>query len=195
MNSIKNKFKINLSIINQNIDNISCSSKSSLNSFNNIIKNVEYCLDSYECSNLFIDLYGKKFIFDFIFFNFESNEDLISFAGEYLDEIYTNLLYDDKELEFKPKLDYMNFQKDINEQMRAILIDWLIEVHFIFRFKSQTLFQTVWIIDTYLTFEKIQRDKLQLLGVASLLISCKSQEIFYPPLNQFIIITDGGYKK
>jgi len=135
---------------------------------------------------------NNKKIFDY---NFESGNEFVLLAGEYLDEIYTNLLYDDLELKYKPKIGYMNIQKDINEQMRAILIDWLIEVHYRFRLKSETLFQTVWIIDTYLTFEQIQRAKLQLLGIASLLISCKSQEIYYPPLKEFIDITDGAYDK
>jgi cyclin B len=135
---------------------------------------------------------NNKKIFEY---NFESGNEFVLFAGEYLDEIYTNLLCDDEELKCKPKLGYMSSQKDINEQMRAILIDWLIEVHYRFRLKSETLFQTVWIIDTYLTFEQIQRAKLQLLGIASLLISCKSQEIYYPPLKEFIDITDGAYDK
>jgi hypothetical protein len=121
---------------------------------------------------------NNKKIFEY---NFESGNEFVLFAGEYLDEIYTNLLCDDEELKCKPKLGYMSSQKDINEQMRAILIDWLIEVHYRFRLKSETLFQTVWIIDTYLTFEQIQRAEFQLLGLASLLISCKSQEIDYPP--------------
>ena len=89
----------------------------------------------------------------------------------------------------------MKMQNDINEQMRAILIDWLIEVHYRFRLKSETLFQTVWIIDTYLSKYPIIRARLQLLGIASLLISCKSQEIYYPQLNELIDITDGAYIK
>ena len=128
-------------------------------------------------------------------YNFESNDEFLSFAGEYLNEIYSNLLLDEQELKIKPKLGYMNDQNDINEQMRAILIDWLIEVHYRFRLKSETLFQTVWIIDTYLSLKHITRAKLQLLGIASLLISCKSQEIYYPQLKEFIDITDGAYVK
>ena len=133
-----------------------------------------------------------KKIFDY---NFESSQEFISFTGEYLNEIYSNLLYDEHELKLKPKIGYMNNQNDINEQMRAILIDWLIEVHYRFRLKSETLFQTVWIIDTYLSLRQITRAKLQLLGIASLLISCKSQEIYYPPIKEFIDITDGAYVK
>ena len=143
-------------------------------------------------NSLFSQEKKEKKLFDY---NFNSSEESLLFAGEYLNEIYTNLLIDEKELAFKPKLGYMNVQSDINEQMRAILIDWLIEVHYRFRLRSETLFQTVWIIDTYLSLKQITRAKLQLLGIASLLISCKSQEIYYPPLKEFIDITDGAYVK
>ena len=128
-------------------------------------------------------------------FNFSSGEESISFLGEYLNEIYSNLLQDEKDLLYKPKIGYMNMQSDINEQMRAILIDWLIEVHYRYKLKSETLYQTVWIIDTYLSMFPIVRARLQLLGIASLLISCKSQEIYYPQLNELIDITDGAYVK
>jgi len=128
-------------------------------------------------------------------FNFIQKEELISFSGEYLNEIYSNLLNDEKELLYKPKIGYMDIQKDINEQMRAILIDWIIEVHYRFRLKNETLYQTVWIIDTYLSILPILRAKLQLLGITALLISCKSQEVYYPHLNELIDITDGAYIK
>ena len=128
-------------------------------------------------------------------FNFSNAQENISYSGEYLNEIYSNLLKDEKDLYYKPILGYMKMQTDINEQMRAILIDWLIEVHYRFRLKSETLYQTVWIIDTYLSMYPIVRARLQLLGIASLLISCKSQEIYYPQLNELIDITDGAYKR
>jgi hypothetical protein len=128
-------------------------------------------------------------------FKFSEKEESISFLGEYLNELYSNLLQDEKDIFYKPKMGYMNIQNDINEQMRAILIDWLVEVHYRFRLKSETLFQTVVIIDTYLSILPIVRARLQLLGIAALLISCKSQEIYYPQLNELIDITDGAYIK
>ena len=74
-------------------------------------------------------------------------------------------------------------------------MDWLVEVHYRFRLKSETLYQTVWIIDAYLSLYPIIRARLQLLGIAALLISCKVQEIYYPQLNELIDITDGAYIK
>ena len=147
-------------------------------------------------NNQNIEIFPKKKdnkdLFDYYF---DSKNEFLSFAGEYLNEIYMNLLLDEKQLKYKPRFGYMDIQSDINEQMRAILIDWLIEVHYRYRLKNETLFQTVWIIDTYLSYHQIKREKLQLLGIASLLISCKSQEIYYPQLKEFIDITDGAYIK
>ncbi|KAJ1472331.1 hypothetical protein T484DRAFT_1840773 [Baffinella frigidus] len=45
---------------------------------------------------------------------------------EYVEEIYSNLRK--KEAELMPSANYMTIQDDVNEKMRAILIDWLIEV-------------------------------------------------------------------
>ena len=41
-----------------------------------------------------------------------------------------------------PSSDYMSKQSDINEKMRAILFDWLVEVHLKFRLKTETLYLT-----------------------------------------------------
>ena len=89
----------------------------------------------------------------------------------------------------------MDKQYDINHKMRAILVDWLIEVHFRFNFKRKTLFQTIQIIDLYLSKKLIQKINLQLLGVASLLIACKENEIYYPPVEEYVNITNNAYTK
>ena len=130
--------------------------------------------------------------FDFFF---ETARDNIKFVGEYLEDIYGNLLQEEQREKANQKYGYMQKQPDINDQMRAILIDWLFDVHLSFFLRTETLYQAIWIIDSYLSLRKIMRSKLQLLGIASLLISCKSQEIYYPQLNKFIEITDNAYNK
>ena len=45
---------------------------------------------------------------------------------------------------------YMSRQVEINDKMRAILVDWLIEVHSKFKLQKETLFITITIIDRYL---------------------------------------------
>ena len=114
---------------------------------------------------------------------------------EYLDEIYMNLILDEKILKLKINQNYMEKQNDINDQMRAILVDWLIEVHYHFHLKRKTLFQAILILDLYLSNKIIQKINLQLLGIASLLISFKENENTSLNLEEFIKITDNAYTK
>lgn len=57
-------------------------------------------------------------------------------------------------------------QDDINAVMRAILVDWLVEVAEEYKLVSDTLYLTVNYIDRYLSAHKVTRKKLQLLGVS-----------------------------
>jgi len=49
---------------------------------------------------------------------------------------------------------------EINEDMREILIDWLVDVQRKFKLVPETLFLTVYIIDKYLENNKIKRVNL-----------------------------------
>lgn len=51
-------------------------------------------------------------------------------------------------------------QSDINDKMRGILIDWIIDVHMKFKLLPETLFMTINLIDRYLEKAKIPRTKL-----------------------------------
>ena len=122
---------------------------------------------------------------------FKQNDPQIN--SEYLLEMYQNLLNEEKDL--KNLFGYMENQADINEKMRAMLIDWIIDVHFKFKLKSDTLFLTVWLIDRYLSEKQMKRGRLQLLGVTSMLISCKYEEIYSPEVFDFVYITENSYEK
>lgn len=96
---------------------------------------------------------------------------------------------------YLPKVGFMKIQEDINERMRAILIDWLVEVHLKFKLVPETLFLTVNLIDRYLEIEQVKREKLQLVGVTAMLIACKYEEIYPPEVKDFVYITDNAYTK
>lgn len=64
-------------------------------------------------------------------------------------------------------------QKSINEKMRAVLVDWMVEVQENFELNHETLYLSVKIVDTYLSKVEIIKDLLQLVGAASLFLSCK----------------------
>ena len=116
-----------------------------------------------------------------------------SFSKDYFDEVYQNLLFD--ELRFYQMINpnYMNMQNDICDKMRAILVDWLIDIHNRLNLNKKTLYQCVFIIDAYLSKIIIGRKNLQLLGLAALLIAYKGNEIIYPRLQSFIELSDNAY--
>ena len=89
----------------------------------------------------------------------------------------------------------IKIQTDINEKMRAILIDWIVDVHLKFKLLPETLFLAINLIDRYLERVPVIRQKLQLVGVASLLIASKYEEIYAPEVKDFVIITDNAYKR
>ena len=89
----------------------------------------------------------------------------------------------------------MSFQEDINEKMRAILVDWIIEVHLKFKLLPETLFVTVNLIDRYLSLVSVKRNNLQLVGVTAMFIASKYEEIYAPEVRDFVYITDNAYSK
>jgi cyclin B len=90
---------------------------------------------------------------------------------------------------------YMSKQTDINAKMRAILIDWLVEVHLKFKLMPETLYLTVNLIDRYLEKEQIMRNKLQLVGVTAMFIASKYEEIYAPECRDFVYISDKAYTR
>ncbi|GJQ09783.1 hypothetical protein GpartN1_g1574.t1 [Galdieria partita] len=99
------------------------------------------------------------------------------------------------ERKFMPDPHYMTEQPDINERMRAILIDWLVDVHLKFKLLPETLYLTVNLIDRFLSLQHITRQKLQLVGVTAMLIASKYEEIYPPEVQDFEYITDKAYNK
>jgi len=114
-------------------------------------------------------------------------------VDEYFDDICDELSkYEEKYL-VNPQ--YMSTQTDINARMRAILIDWLIDVHLKYKLVPQTMYIAVNLIDRYLEKNVTNRAKLQLVGITAMWIACKYEEIYPPELKDFVYITDGAYVK
>eukprot|EP00878_Enallax_costatus_P017432 GHUV01018309.1.p1 GENE.GHUV01018309.1~~GHUV01018309.1.p1 ORF type:complete len:236 (+),score=89.03 GHUV01018309.1:993-1700(+) len=89
----------------------------------------------------------------------------------------------------------MDNQPDINEKMRAILIDWLVEVHLKFKLMPESLFLTINLIDRYLAVRPVTRKNLQLVGVTAMLVAAKYEEIWAPEVRDFVYISDKAYTR
>ncbi|KAK1410518.1 hypothetical protein QVD17_37055 [Tagetes erecta] len=112
---------------------------------------------------------------------------------EYVEDLYAN--YRKMENCSMVPPDYMTQQCDLNEKMRAILIDWLIEVHHKFDLQPETLFLTVNLIDRFLAKQSVIRKNLQLVGLVAMLLACKYEEVSVPIIDDLIFISDKAYSK
>jgi len=114
---------------------------------------------------------------------------------EYVQDIYNYLRHVERIQNVEK--DYLSGQTEILPKMRAVLVDWLIGVHLQFHLLQETLYTTIAIIDRYLQIEiprsGVARSKLQLVGVAAMLIAAKYEEIYAPEVKDFVYITDRAY--
>lgn len=114
-------------------------------------------------------------------------------VGDYVNECYEYLRYKEHEMAIPPR--YLDGQSVITPKMRSILVDWLVQVHKRFRLQSETLYLTVTIMDRYLfSSSKISKNDMQLIGVTSMMIACKYEEIYAPEIDDFVYICDNAYK-
>ena len=115
---------------------------------------------------------------------------------EYQEDIFESLflLEDDYTPEINPcmvdRQEYINF---IKPSMRAILIDWLLQVHISFKLAKETLFQAISLMDRYLAVNKVTLKKLQLLAITCLFTAAKFEEVKLPKLSKYCYMTDNAY--
>ncbi|XP_057414987.1 G2/mitotic-specific cyclin-2-like [Lotus japonicus] len=114
-------------------------------------------------------------------------------AVEYIEDIYS--FYRKIETISRVSPNYMEQQMDINPNMRAILIDWLIEVHDKFDLLQETLFLTINLIDRFLAKQELVRNKLQLVGLVAMLLACKYEEVSVPIVSDMVQLSDKAYTR
>ncbi|XP_041034670.1 G2/mitotic-specific cyclin-B3-like [Carcharodon carcharias] len=90
---------------------------------------------------------------------------------------------------------YINRQPEISVHMRAILIDWMVEVQECYDLLLETLYLAVKMVDCFLSKQLCQREELQLLGATSLLIAAKFEEFCLLYVDDFLYICDDSYKR
>ncbi|WRT64794.1 uncharacterized protein IL334_001728 [Kwoniella shivajii] len=114
-----------------------------------------------------------------------------SMVSEYVVDAFDYML--SIEDQTMPSTDYMDMQHELQWEMRAILMDWLIEVHSKFRLLPETLFIASNLVDRFLSKRKISLIKFQLVGLTALFIASKYEEVICPSIEHFLHMTEGGY--
>ena len=91
--------------------------------------------------------------------------------------------------------DYIGHQLEITEAMRAILVDWLVEVQESFELNHETLYTAVKMTDLYLSKKQVRKEELQLVGATACLIACKVDERIPPLVDDFLYVCDDAYNR
>ena len=101
------------------------------------------------------------------------------------------------EANYKPEPEYLKKQKQLNPKMRLILLDWMMEVCEEFMLKRETFYTAVNYVDRYLEILQcpLPKNELQLLGVSSMFLATKVEEVYVPRVSDFALSTDGGYNE
>ena len=114
-------------------------------------------------------------------------------VDEYASSIYKNLR--DREHRYHVTEDVFAEQRSVQPQMRAVLVDWLVEVHQRFELEPQTLYLTVNYVDRYLAQVPVVIQRFQLVGVTALLIASKFEEIYPCDMDDLLYICERSYSK
>uniref|UniRef100_A0A8D2JD65 Cyclin B1 n=1 Tax=Varanus komodoensis TaxID=61221 RepID=A0A8D2JD65_VARKO len=113
-------------------------------------------------------------------------------CSEYVKDIYNYLkVLEDQQ---SVRANYLAGQ-EVTGGMRAILIDWLVQVQMKFKLLQETMYMTVAIIDRFLQNNKVTKKMLQLVGVTAMFIASKYEEMFPPEIGDFAFVTDHTYTK
>ncbi|EPY25618.1 cyclin A [Strigomonas culicis] len=88
---------------------------------------------------------------------------------------------------------YMEYQPEVTDKMRKILVDWLGDVIGEFKHHPETYFLAIDIIDRFLCKKHIPRSKLQLVGITAVLIAAKHEEVWPPTVNDCVVVTANTY--
>ena len=117
-------------------------------------------------------------------------------VSEFATDIYATMKEQEKlfcvEANYLQKVQLVTEVKDTS---RAFLVDWIIDVHRKFRLLPETLYVTVFLIDRFLSLKQIKKSQLHILGVTSLLISTKYEEIYPPDLKDLLSVSENKFSR
>ncbi|XP_007180024.1 cyclin-P isoform X1 [Balaenoptera ricei] len=83
----------------------------------------------------------------------------------------------------------------VTPEMRALVVDWLVQVHEYLGLAGDTLYLAVHLLDSYLGAGRVRLHRLQLLGVACLFVACKMEECVLPEPASLCLLGDGSFSR
>ncbi|PVD20678.1 hypothetical protein C0Q70_18836 [Pomacea canaliculata] len=104
------------------------------------------------------------------------------------DILWTEMLKKEDKYQHSPHI--MENHSKLQPGMRAVLMEWLMEVCQLHTLQKETYYLAVDYIDRYLMkTEDIQPSELQLIGITALFLASKVEEIYPPKMSEYAFLT------
>ncbi|KAJ1108311.1 hypothetical protein NDU88_005687 [Pleurodeles waltl] len=110
---------------------------------------------------------------------------------KYACEIFSNMMKEQATCCFKVS----DVPRRVTAAMRAILVDWLVQVHEYCAMQEETLYLAIYLMNLYLKTSNIRIPKLQLVGATCLFLACKMEENAYPEPAVLCFMMENTYDK
>ncbi|MGH0119194.1 UNVERIFIED_CONTAM: hypothetical protein FKN15_013289 [Acipenser sinensis] len=85
--------------------------------------------------------------------------------------------------------------RGFTDYMRAILVDWLIQVHESFRCTEETLYLCVHLLNSSMRLSKVNIPTFQLLGMTCLFVACKKEECLFPESTELCFLMENCFTR
>lgn len=105
-------------------------------------------------------------VFDFDRSNRHNPEEV----SDYATDIFKHLKNREELSRIKP---YMHRQPHLTSMDRALVIDWLVDVHKCLRLTHETLYMATKLLDMFLSRKVVRKDMIQMVGAAAMLLASK----------------------
>ncbi|XP_077420558.1 G1/S-specific cyclin-E1 [Vanacampus margaritifer] len=105
------------------------------------------------------------------------------------DVVWSNMLAKDKT--YTRNVNMMVKHPHLQPKMRAVLLDWLMEVSEVYKLHRETYHLAQDYFDRFMaTQTNVFKSTLQLIGISCLFIAAKVEEMYPPKVHQFAYVTD-----
>ncbi|KAF5288805.1 hypothetical protein FQA39_LY15233 [Lamprigera yunnana] len=108
-------------------------------------------------------------------------------------EVWQTMIYKEEATTHNRSCRLFEDPSSVLPRMRCMLVDWVMEVCEAYHLKRSTYHLALDYIDRYLNVNPlVPKNQLQLIGISSLFIAAKVEEVFVPKLTEFSYVCDGA---
>ncbi|XP_033880655.1 cyclin-P-like isoform X1 [Acipenser ruthenus] len=115
----------------------------------------------------------------------------LSYEREYSWDIFSAMMRKQSSCAFKSS----ELPRGFTNYMRAILVDWLIQVHESFRCTEETLYLCVHLLNSSMRLSKVNIPTFQLLGMTCLFVACKKEECLFPESTELCFLMENCFTR